>query len=67
MARPPAAGTRRAPELDLCACMACGQVCEVTGAFNLPVGEQAERYVRTRCVLGHLMVGPEFALRPVAA
>lgn len=55
---------RQSRELDFCSCVACGQVCEVTGAFDLPTGERSERYVRTRCVLGHLMVGPEFALRP---
>lgn len=51
----------RALELD--ACLACGQVCEVTGSFTMPGLDGPERYVRTRCVGGHVFVGPEFALR----
>ncbi|HSK90633.1 MAG TPA: hypothetical protein VK875_04905 [Euzebyales bacterium] len=47
--------------------MACGQVCEVTGSFELPGLDGAERYLRTRCVSGHVLVGPEFALRSTAA
>jgi hypothetical protein len=49
--------------LDLECCMACGQVCEITGSFEMPGLHGSERYVRTRCVAGHLLVGPEFALR----
>jgi hypothetical protein len=52
--------------LDLDACMACGQVCEVTGSFEMPGLNGSERYVRTRCVAGHVLVGPAFALRTPA-
>lgn len=55
-----------APQLDLDACMACGLVCEVTGTFELPGNDGMEHYVRTRCVSGHVMVGPAFALRAAA-
>lgn len=50
-------------ELELDACMACGQVCEITGAFHMPSPSGSESYVRTRCVDGHVLVGPAFALR----
>lgn len=53
--------------LDLSSCMACGQVCEVSGTFQLPGLDGPERYVRTRCLSGHMLVGPEFALRARAA
>ena len=56
----------RVRHLDLDTCMACGLVCEVTGTFELPGIDSMEHYVRTRCVSGHIMVGPEFALRAVA-
>jgi hypothetical protein len=56
-----------ASTLDLDACMACGQVCELTGSFDMPGLQGPERYVRTRCVAGHVMVGPQFALRAHAA
>lgn len=59
--------SRLAGPLDLDCCMACGQVCEVTGSFELPGLDGAERYLRTRCVSGHVLVGPEFALRSTAA
>jgi hypothetical protein len=52
-----------ATALDLVACLACAQVAEVTGSFTMPGLDGAERYVRTRCMGGHVMVGPEFALR----
>lgn len=55
-----------ATAVDLEACVACGQVCEVSGSFDMPGLDGPERYVRTRCVVGHVMVGPEFALRPSA-
>jgi hypothetical protein len=55
----------RALELDCC--MACGQVCEVTGSFEMPGLSGSERYVRTRCVAGHVFVGPAFALRQAGA
>lgn len=55
--------SRLARALDLDCCLACGQVCEVTGSFEMPGLEGSERYVRTRCVVGHVLVGPEFALR----
>ena len=54
---------RRTRALDLDCCMACGQVCEITGSFEMPGLNGSERYVRTRCVGGHVLVGPEFALR----
>ena len=56
-----------ARSLDFESCMACGQVCEITGCFEMPGLEGPERYVRTRCVGGHMLVGPEFALRAPAA
>lgn len=59
--------SRLAGRLDLDCCMACGQVCEVTGSFELPGLDGSERYLRTRCVGGHVLVGPEFALRSTAA
>ncbi|WP_370325471.1 hypothetical protein [Euzebya sp.] len=49
--------------LDLESCMACGHLTEVTGCFQLPGLDGPERYLRTRCMLGHTFVGPEFALR----
>lgn len=52
--------------LDLDVCMACGQLCELTGSFTMPGLKGPERYVRTRCIDGHLLVGPEFALRAAA-
>ncbi|HSJ43410.1 MAG TPA: hypothetical protein VK923_01855 [Euzebyales bacterium] len=58
--------TRSSPlmrELDLDCCIACGQVCEITGTFHLPGQGGVEPYVRTRCVAGHVLVGPAFALR----
>lgn len=54
--------TTTAPDLEVC--VACGQVCEVSGTFEMPGLDGPEHYVRTRCVVGHVMVGPEFALRP---
>lgn len=51
---------------ELASCMACGQLCEITGSFAMSGSEGLEQYVRTRCVLGHLMMGPAFALRPAA-
>lgn len=50
-------------ELDLTTCAACGSVAEVGGSFEMPGLGGPERYVRTRCMLGHIFVGPEFALR----
>lgn len=55
--------SRPARTLDLECCLACGQVCEITGAFEMACLEGSERYLRTRCVAGHVMVGPAFALR----
>lgn len=50
--------------VDLRSCLACGSVCEITGAFRLPAqGGGDEAYVRTRCVLGHRVVTPAFAVR----
>lgn len=57
----------QASVLDLSSCMACGELCEITGSFTMTGPGDTERYVRTRCVLGHLMMGPEFALRPAGA
>lgn len=51
-----------ATAVDLQSCVACGQVAEVTGSFDLPGLDGPERYVRTRCLVGHLLVGPAFAL-----
>lgn len=59
--------TRVARALDLDCCVACGQVCEITGSFDMPGLQGPERYIRTRCVAGHLFVGPEFALRATPA
>lgn len=50
-------------ELELGPCLACGQVCEVTGSFDLPGTGGPEPYLRTRCLDGHVMVGPAFAIR----
>lgn len=51
-------------DVELRSCLACGNVCEVTGDFTLPApGGAAEAYVRTRCVLGHRVVTPAFAVR----
>jgi hypothetical protein len=50
-------------ELQFESCLACGQVCEITGTFDLPGLGGTEPYVRTRCVAGHLFVGPACALR----
>ena len=50
-------------ELDLGPCLACGQVCEVTGSFELPGLQGPEAYLRTRCLDGHVLVGPAFAIR----
>ena len=55
--------SRVARALQLDCCKACGQVCEITGSFDLPGLDGPERYLRTRCVAGHLLVGPAFALR----
>lgn len=52
-----------APSLELTSCAACGEVAEVGASFAMPGLAEPERYVRTRCVLGHVFVGPEFALR----
>lgn len=48
--------------LDLRACLACGQPSEVTGSFELPGTDGVEPYLRTRCLHGHLVVVPAFAL-----
>jgi hypothetical protein len=32
----------------------------------MPAPGGSERYVRTRCIGGHVLVGPAFALRSVA-
>lgn len=58
--------TQLTRELDLDSCIACGQVCEITGAFHMPGQGGLEQYVRTRCIGGHVLVGPAFALRSVA-
>ena len=60
---PPAA---MATAVELATCVACGEVCEVSGDFAMPGVDGPERYVRTRCLLGHVMVGPAFALHPRA-
>ena len=57
--------TQLTRELELDSCIACGQVCEITGAFHMPAPGGSERYVRTRCIGGHVLVGPAFALRSV--
>lgn len=56
----------RVAALDLGECIACGKLCELTGSFTLPGLRGLERYARTRCIEGHVMVGPEFALRPAS-
>lgn len=61
--RPPARTFESSTQLELDVCMACGQLCELTGSFTMPGLQGPERYVRTRCISGHLLVGPEFALR----
>lgn len=53
--------------LDLDVCVACGQLCELTGSFTMPGLDGPERYARTRCIAGHMLVGPEFALRAAAS
>ncbi len=58
---PPAATSTA---VDLATCVACGEVCEVSADFHMPGLSGPERYVRTRCLMGHVMVGPAFALRP---
>jgi hypothetical protein len=63
MTDPRTHSTTIASSVELLSCMACGQVAEVTGQFELPGLDGAERYVRTRCLMGHMLVGPEFALR----
>ena len=63
---PSTSTARSAPDLDLTSCLACGATCEITGRFALADAQGDETYVRTRCVLGHLMLGPEFALRAAA-
>ncbi|MEE8603004.1 hypothetical protein [Euzebya tangerina] len=50
-------------DLDLTPCPGCGTVAEVSGGFEMPGLDGTERYVRTRCMVGHVFVGPEFALR----
>jgi len=57
--------TQLTRELELDCCIACGQVCEITGTFRMPGADGSEPYVRTRCVGGHVLVGPAFALRSV--
>ena len=49
--------------VELVDCLACGQVAEVTGTFVLPAGDHDEDYLRTRCLDGHLVVVPAFAVR----
>lgn len=48
--------------LELRSCLACGQLSEVTGSFSLPGPGGDEPYLRTRCLDGHLVVVPEFAV-----
>lgn len=52
--------------LRLVSCLACDGISEVTGAFELPGPGGTEPYVRTRCLDGHLVVVPAFALEPNA-
>jgi hypothetical protein len=61
--RSPADTPSDARAWDLDSCIACGQVCEVTGSFDMPGLSGPERYARTRCISGHVLVGPAFALR----
>ena len=49
--------------IELVSCLACGHVAEVSGQFTLPGHRGSERYLRTKCLQGHLMVGPAFALQ----
>jgi hypothetical protein len=49
-------------DLALTACVACGGVAEVTATFELPGDARAEAYVRTRCLVGHLVVVPAFVV-----
>ena len=68
MSEPRDVSTDRAGRtLQLQSCLACGQVCEVTGCFTMPGPDGQEPYMRTRCIVGHILVGPAFALRGTAA
>lgn len=49
-------------DLALTSCVACGAVAEVTGSFRLPGLDGEESYARTRCIAGHMVVIPAFAL-----
>lgn len=48
--------------LEVTACVACDGPAEVTGSFSLPGPDAPERYVRTRCLDGHLVVVPAFVV-----
>ena len=55
--------TEQSRDLRLASCLACGAVSEITGSFCLPDAAGApEDYVRTRCLTGHVVVVPAFAL-----
>lgn len=49
-------------ELTVVACLACTGVAEVTGTFTLPGSAGDEAYLRTRCLDGHVVVAPAFAV-----
>lgn len=48
--------------LQVTACVACDGPAEVTGSFTMPGPTAPERYLRTRCIDGHLVVVPAFVL-----
>ena len=58
----PAAVTDLHRRLEVTACVACDGMAEVTGSFTLPGADAPERYVRTRCLDGHMVVVPAFVL-----
>lgn len=61
-ARQATAVTELERHLDVVACLACDGVAEVTGSFTLPGTDGSEPYVRTRCLDGHTVVCPSFAV-----
>lgn len=48
--------------LEVTACVACDGPAEFTGTFTLPGPDAPERYVRTRCLDGHMIVVPAFVV-----
>lgn len=49
-------------QLEIAACVACDGPAEVTGTFTLPGPTGPQRYVRTRCLDGHMVVVPAFVV-----